>query len=137
VSRPVTAVHVDLARLSYEYSKVSLESAESAESLQRARAAWIDDLVTCLLLRDPSLSAYGAHLLAEVEEYRKAETVRKKKKSDSTDSADSKESADSVESQPRSDRADRSKKSSKKKIRSTQGGRSSGTADGERAGGDR
>ena len=129
-NRPIASVHVDLARLSYEYSKVSLESAESPESLQRARAEWIDDLVTCLLLRDPSRSVYGAHLLAEVEEYRKAETERKKGKINSAESALSALSKEGAESPLRADRQSRSDRRSDP----TQGGRSSGAVDGERAG---
>lgn len=126
---------MDLARLSFEYSKVSLdaltsadskdstESADSSERLLRARAKWIDDLVNSLVLRDPSRSSYGAHLLAEVEEYRKAESERKKGFRVSAESAESALSTESADSPLRTDRADRS---GKKKTKPVGGGRSSG-----------
>ena len=70
-------MHVDIAKLAWELSKVS---AESTESTERKRGQWITQLVDCLVDRDPSMHAYGAFLLTEVEEYRKADSDRKKGK---------------------------------------------------------
>jgi hypothetical protein len=67
MSRPITAVHVDIARFILEVSALSADSAEK----------WLRDLARCLAMRDPAIHAYGAHLLAEVDEYRKAELKRK------------------------------------------------------------
>jgi hypothetical protein len=100
MARPIASVHVDIARLTFEYSRIS---AESTEELVRARAKWIDDLVACLALRNPDLSTYGAFLLNETEEYRRADSERKKGKSGQSDSKDS---AESTETPPRSDRSD-------------------------------
>lgn len=85
--RPITAVHVDIARFAFEVATISKDSMESKEK-------WINDLARCLVMRDPTLHPYGAHLLSEVEEYRKADIERKKAK-------DSKDSVESVDSQPR------------------------------------
>lgn len=92
--RPVTAVHVDIARFVLEVSALSADSKESTDKLV---ADWTRGLARCLALRDPALHAYGGHLLGEVEEYRKAEIERKKAKF----SAPSKDSAESADSLPR------------------------------------
>jgi hypothetical protein len=100
MARPIASVHVDIARLTFEYSRVS---ADSTEELVRARAKWIDDLVACLALRNPMLSTYGAFLLTETEEYRRADSERKRGQNGQSVS---KESVDSTESPLRSDRSD-------------------------------
>jgi hypothetical protein len=111
MSRPIASVHMDIARFVLEVSKISGDSAESTE---RLRGVWVTELMECLAMRDPSLHAYGAHLLTEVEAYRLAETERKnarirEKKNPRIPRKDwdSAESAESAESQPRTDRTDR------------------------------
>lgn len=112
MSRPVSAVHVDIARFVLEVSRLSADSAESTEKL---RGAWVTRLAEALAMRDPSMHPYGAYLLSEVEEYRKAETERKRAKFSAL-SALSADSADSADSQPRTDqnRSEQSNKEEKK-----------------------
>jgi hypothetical protein len=112
MSRPITSVHVDIARFVLEVSEIS---ADSAESLEKKIADWTRGLAKCLAMRDPSLHPYGAHLLSEVEQYRIAETERKRAKF----SALSKESA---ESQPRTDQ-NRSDRAVNKKNKKEEGAR--------------
>lgn len=102
MARPISSVHVDIARLVWEVSKVSALSEESTESLEKL-GKWMKLLVECLATRNPDLHPYGAHLLAEVDEYRIAEKERKKGKH----SALSALSTESLESTPRTDRTDR------------------------------
>ena len=99
--RPISSVHVDIARFGYELAQVP----------DGELAGWVLRLHKCLALRDPSIHEYGAHLLAEVEEFRKAEIERKKAKH-SAPSKDSEESAENSDSHHRSDqiRSDQNKK---------------------------
>jgi hypothetical protein len=85
MARPISSVHVDIARLTWEVSQVP----------DSELAGWTLRLVKCLATRNPLLHEYGAHLLEEVEEYRKADLERKKAhiSKDSKDSVDSKEKA--------------------------------------------
>lgn len=91
MAKAITSVHVDIARFVREVSKVSAESADK----------WLQTLADCLAYRDRSLHPYGASLLDEVDEYRKAEKDRKTPKS----SALSALSEDSAEHLPRSDQS--------------------------------
>lgn len=75
MARPITSVHVDIAEFISEVSDVSMESTENPD---KALAAWTRALARCLARRDPSLHPYGAKLLAEVENYRKADSDRKR-----------------------------------------------------------
>lgn len=55
MSRPITAVHVDIARFVFEASRH--QSSESALS-------WLSSLAECLDKNDPAINEYGAHLLS-------------------------------------------------------------------------
>lgn len=112
MARQVASVHVDIARFAFEYSRVS---AESPEKLVHARAKWIDDLVACLALRDPTLHPYGAFLLSEVEEYKKAEIERKKKEKSEKGKNRPADSADSENGLPRSDQTDQTDQTDQEK----------------------
>lgn len=87
--RPISSVHVDIARFAWEVSQVE----------KAGLSDWLLRLTKCLATRDPTIHEYGAHLLAEVDEFRKADSERKRVKY----SVDSLESVDSPESPPRSD----------------------------------
>ncbi len=108
MARQIASVHVDIARIVYEYSKVSAESAEFPYALEIAKAKWMDELIACLAMRDPALHEYGAFLLSETEEYRRTETERKRAEKEGRNTSargDSKESAESPLRQ--TDRSDR------------------------------
>jgi hypothetical protein len=110
--RPVVSVHVDIAEFLLEVVSVSGESSESRE---RNLGAWTMQLARALAARDAAAHPFAAKLLAEVENYRKADSERKRE-SKSKDSMDSGGKArnppPSVDSPPRSDRSDRSDQSS-------------------------
>ena len=113
-ARPIASVHVDIARLIFEVSKVSSLSEDSAESMERL-GRWTKRLVECLAIRNCDLHEYGAHLLTEVDEYRNAEKERKRGNI-SKESADSKDSTESAERQPRTDRSDSTDHTEEKNI---------------------
>lgn len=95
MARQIASVHVDIARFVLEVSELS---AESPQALDKVIADWTRGLMRSLARRDPTLSAYGAFLLSETEEYRRAETERKRLEKEAKNPnrrGDSKESAES------------------------------------------
>lgn len=64
--RPIASVHVDIAEFVLLVMEMDTEY----------RAQWVTDLARCLARRDPTLSEYGAKLLAEAEAYRYASSER-------------------------------------------------------------
>lgn len=76
MARQIASVHLDIARFVLEVSDFSEDSSESMEKLGR----WTKRLARCLATRNPDQHEYGSFLLAEVEEYRKVDSARKKAK---------------------------------------------------------
>lgn len=76
VARQIASVHIDIARFIIEVQ--DNDSTESAERL----GIWTRKLSRALALNQPQINTYAAYLLGEVEEFRKAETERKKQYND-------------------------------------------------------
>lgn len=72
VGRPVASVHIDIARFLIEVQ--DNDSTDSAEKL----GLWTRQFARALALNNPDLNRYAGYLLCEVEEFRKAETERKR-----------------------------------------------------------
>ncbi len=75
MARPISYVTVDIAEFLLEVGDIPPGEHE----------AWLRRLSRGLALRDPSFHPYGARLLNEVQEYRKAEKARKEIKTESAE----------------------------------------------------
>lgn len=73
MARPLSSVHVDIARLTLEVFKAS-----TGENPDKNLADWTRKFCECLATRNPALHDYGAHLLSEASGYMEEQSDKKR-----------------------------------------------------------
>jgi hypothetical protein len=67
MARPIASVHLDIARFGWEVSKLKTDP---------ERAEWLQKLAEALVMRDPTIHPYAAHLLEEAAKFVEAKSEK-------------------------------------------------------------